>query len=93
MIRLAKQVDEKWHERFLDMARLVSTWSKHPEFQVGAIAIGDFGQLLAAGYNGWPRGITGEEQGRRLPNSKDPSSTSFLCSRALIVQRRLCRSV
>jgi dCMP deaminase len=54
----------KWHARYLEIARVVAAWSKHPEFQVGAVAIGDYGQVLSTGYNGWPRNITGEEQFR-----------------------------
>lgn len=51
----------KWHQRYMALAAMVSSWSKHPEFQVGAVAIGGFGQVLATGYNGWPRSIYGED--------------------------------
>ena len=47
----------KWDERYLRLAKEVSTWSKDPSKQVGAIAIGGKGQVLAQGYNGFPRGI------------------------------------
>lgn len=47
----------KWDERYLKLAKLFSTWSKDPSTQVGAVAIGDHGQVLAQGYNGFPRGI------------------------------------
>ena len=46
-----------WDNRFLDMAKLVSTWSKDPSTKIGAVAIGEKGQVLAQGYNGFPRGI------------------------------------
>lgn len=46
-----------WDHRFLDLARQVSTWSKDPSSKIGAVAIGSKGQVLAQGYNGFPRGI------------------------------------
>ena len=50
-------MNNKWDNRYLNLAREVSTWSKDPSTQVGAIAIGEMGQVLAQGYNGFPRGV------------------------------------
>lgn len=72
MQRLQKD-SEKWHERFLEMAELVSKWSKHPRWKVGAVVVGDCGQILSTGFNGWPRNIGGEEQGRAHEKPGDPS--------------------
>ena len=47
----------KWTRRYLDMAKEVATWSKDPSKQIGAIAVGDKGQILSQGYNGFPRGV------------------------------------
>lgn len=47
----------KWTRRYLDIAKEVSTWSKDPSKQIGAIAVGDKGQILSQGYNGFPRGV------------------------------------
>ena len=47
----------KWDERYLRLAKEVATWSKDPSKQVGAIAIGEKGQVLSQGYNGFPRGV------------------------------------
>lgn len=47
----------KWANRFLELARLVGSWSKDTSTKVGAIAIGDAKQILAEGYNGLPRGV------------------------------------
>lgn len=47
----------KWDERYLQIAKLVSTWSKDPSTKVGAVAVGGKGQILSQGYNGFPRGI------------------------------------
>lgn len=54
----------KWDCRYLELARLVSTWSKDPSTKCGAVIIGDFGQILSTGYNGFPRGI--EDTDERL---------------------------
>lgn len=47
----------KWDQRFLKLAEEVASWSKDPSRKVGAVAIGAKGQVLAQGYNGFPRGI------------------------------------
>ena len=48
---------DKWDERFLNLAKEIPTWSKDPSTQVGAVAIGTKGEVLAQGYNGFPRGV------------------------------------
>jgi dCMP deaminase len=47
----------KWSRRYLDVAKEVATWSKDPSKKIGAIAVGDKGQILSQGYNGFPRGV------------------------------------
>lgn len=49
--------NEKWDNRYLEIARNVSTWSKDPSRKIGAVIIGEFGQIISQGYNGFPRGI------------------------------------
>jgi dCMP deaminase len=46
-----------WGNRYLSLAKEVSTWSKDPSRKIGAVAVGSKGQILAQGYNGFPRGI------------------------------------
>lgn len=46
-----------WDVRYLGLAREVASWSKDPSSKIGAVAIGTKGQVLAQGYNGFPRGI------------------------------------
>lgn len=46
-----------WHDRYLNLAKEISTWSKDPSRKIGAVAVGSKGQILAQGYNGFPRGI------------------------------------
>lgn len=66
---LADKIDMKWHTRFMDMAKMVSTWSKDPSSQIGAVAINDERRILATGYNGFPKGIDDSEE--RLNNKSE----------------------
>jgi len=50
-------LSSKWDKRYMELAKAVSTWSKDPSKKIGAIAIGSKGQVLAQGFNGFPRGI------------------------------------
>jgi len=58
-----------WDKKYIRLAREVSTWSKDPSTCIGAVAVGEKGQLLAQGYNGFPRGI--EDSQERLNNRKE----------------------
>ena len=49
--------NEKWDQRYLKLAKEVSLWSKDPSTQIGCIAVNDKGQILATGYNGFPKNI------------------------------------
>jgi len=51
----------KWDKRYIKMAKEISSWSKDPSSQIGAVAIGSKGQVLATGFNGFPRGIEDSE--------------------------------
>ena len=46
-----------WGDRYTCLAKEISTWSKDPSTQVGAVVIGNNGEVLSQGYNGFPRGI------------------------------------
>ena len=54
-------LSNKWDLRFLDLARRISTWSKDPSRQIGAIAVKNR-NVIAQGYNGFPRGIDDNER-------------------------------
>ncbi|HQR41672.1 MAG TPA: hypothetical protein PLX97_03285, partial [Gemmatales bacterium] len=47
----------KWHERFLGMARLVATWSKDDSTGVGAIIVSPDHRVVSVGFNGYPKGV------------------------------------
>jgi dCMP deaminase len=41
----------KWDERYLALAKEVSTWSKDPSTQVGAVTVGSKKEVLSQGFN------------------------------------------
>jgi len=49
-------MNDKWHYRFLELARQIASWSKDPSRQIGAVATRNK-QILSVGYNGFPRHI------------------------------------
>ena len=46
-----------WGDKYIHLAKEISTWSKDPSTKVGAIVVGCDGQILSQGFNGFPRGI------------------------------------
>ncbi|MEE9454284.1 MAG: deaminase [Paracoccaceae bacterium] len=53
-----------WNKRFLDLAQLVSTWSKDPSTKVGCVIVSPERVILGIGFNGFPRGV--EDTNERL---------------------------
>ena len=53
---------QKWGNRYRDLAKEISTWSKDPSTQVGAVVIGKGGQVMTQGYNGFPRRVRDTEE-------------------------------
>jgi dCMP deaminase len=48
---------EKWDRRFLEMAKLVASWSKDPSTKCGAVIVRPDKTVCSVGYNGFPRGM------------------------------------
>lgn len=55
-------LSNKWDARYIRLAREIASWSKDPSRKIGAVAVGAKGQVLAQGYNGFPRGIDDSEE-------------------------------
>lgn len=53
---------EKWDKRFLEMARLVSTWSKDPSTKVGAVITDGQKKIISLGYNGLPQWVPDDQE-------------------------------
>lgn len=51
----------KWDERFIELARLVATWSKDPSTKTGAVIIDTKRRVVGIGFNGFPRGVKDSE--------------------------------
>jgi dCMP deaminase len=51
-------IDYKWNFRFMELAKLVSTWSKDPSTKIGAVIVNPTTKtVVGMGYNGFPRGV------------------------------------
>ena len=59
----------RWNINYMELAKTVSSWSKDPSTKIGAVAVGKRGQILAQGYNGFPRGIADTDD--RLNNREE----------------------
>lgn len=46
-----------WDQRFLDLATLVSGWSKDPSTKCGAVIVGPDRRVISVGFNGFPKGM------------------------------------
>lgn len=52
--------NEQWDQRYLAIARHVSSWSKDPNKKVGAVVTDDL-YVRGLGYNGFPKGLDDQE--------------------------------
>lgn len=51
-----------WDKRFLEMARLVSTWSKDPSSQFGSVIVDNDKRIVSVGFNGFAKGFDDSEE-------------------------------
>jgi len=47
---------DKWDERFIELAKLISTWSKDNSTRCGSVIVDKEHRVVSVGYNGFPRG-------------------------------------
>ena len=59
-------MSDKWDIRFLELAKHISGWSKDPSTKVGCIVVGEDREIRSTGFNGFPRGISDDND--RLPD-------------------------
>jgi len=65
MRRRSREEDDrqmKWDNRFMELAKMISSWSKDPSSKIGAVAVNDERRILATGYNGFPKGIEDSQE-------------------------------
>lgn len=53
---------EWWDRWFIGLAKYVSTASKDPSTQVGAVIFDSENRIISMGYNGFPRGVKDDER-------------------------------
>lgn len=70
-------VSFKWDMRFLDLACLVSTWSKDPSTRTGAVIVRPDRTVASIGYNGFPRGMVDSDE--RLESREEKYSRVVHC--------------
>jgi dCMP deaminase len=51
----------KWDQRFLDLAGHIAGWSKDPSTKVGCVVVGADREIRSTGFNGFPRGISDDD--------------------------------
>jgi len=57
--------DDTWTRRFMALCDTVANWSEDRDFHVGCVIVGPDGrEVRATGYNGLPRGVSGEDPTR-----------------------------
>ena len=52
----------KWDNRFLELAKLIGSWSKDPSTQVGAVIVDNNNRILSIGFKGFPKGVEDSEK-------------------------------
>ncbi len=50
-------MSHKWDQRFLELSKLVASWSKDPSTQTGAVIVRPDRTIISVGYNGFPKGM------------------------------------
>ena len=59
-----------WDSRFMNLARHIATWSKDRSRQVGCVIVGPDNEIRAYGFNGFPRGVDDDAEGRHARPAK-----------------------
>jgi len=69
MPKKEKQLD-KWDLRFIDVAKLISSWSKDRSTVVGCVIVSPLRDIRVTGYNGFPRKVNDDIDTRHLRPAK-----------------------
>jgi dCMP deaminase len=55
-------ITNTWDIRFLELAKLVASWSKDPSTKCGAVIVNPDKTIISVGYNGFARGMDDDER-------------------------------
>jgi dCMP deaminase len=61
-VEIADTHQQKWDQRFLDLAKMAASWSKDPSTQTGAVLVDPWNRVLSLGFNGFPQRIADDER-------------------------------
>lgn len=73
----------KWDIRYLDLAKMVSTWSKDPSTQTGAVIVSPRFGVVSLGYNGLPQFVNDKDE--RYSNREIKYKMIVHCERNAII--------
>ena len=59
-----------WDTRFMSLAQHIGAWSKDRSTKVGCVIVNEDQVVVSLGYNGFPRGINDDDEGRHLRPNK-----------------------
>lgn len=62
MSKVSQSENMKWHERFLDLADVVATWSKDPSTKCGAVLVRPDKTVASLGFNGFPKTMDDDDK-------------------------------
>lgn len=79
-------MSDKWDIRFLQLAKLVSSWSKDPSTQTGAVIVRPDRTIASVGFNGFPRKI--EDTPELLYNREEKYKRVIHCELNAILSSR-----
>lgn len=54
--------NKRWDVRFLELAQLVSSWSKDPSTKCGAVIVRPDYTIASVGYNGFPKSMADRQE-------------------------------
>lgn len=60
----------KWDKRFMEVAKLIATWSKDRSRKTGCVIVGPLGEIRTTGYNGFPRFVNDDVEERHQRPAK-----------------------
>lgn len=52
----------KWDRRFLELAKMIASWSKDPSTKTGAVIVRPDRTIASIGYNGFPPGCNDDQE-------------------------------
>lgn len=73
----------KWDERYLDLSKFISQWSKDPSTKTGAVIVSKMGSVVSVGYNGFACGVLDSPE--RLNNREEKYKMIVHCERNAII--------